>query len=68
MRHPVYPLLPLTVGGDSARIWLFARKGAGWANATYSVLIDQIARVFVLALVVIACHAMDVLSHVWLAG
>ena len=31
------------------------RKGAGWANATYSVLIDQIARVFVLALVVIAC-------------
>jgi glycosyltransferase 2 family protein len=48
-------VLPSTVGGDSMRIWLFARKGAGWANATYSVLIDRIAGVFVLALIVIAC-------------
>src|SRR6516165_595890 len=36
-------VLPSTVGGDSARIWLLARKGAGWARATYSVLIDRIA-------------------------
>jgi hypothetical protein len=27
MRHPVYPLLASTVGGDSARIWLFAAQG-----------------------------------------
>jgi uncharacterized protein (TIRG00374 family) len=51
-------VLPSTVGGDSMRIWLFARKGAGWANATYSVLIDRIAGVFVLALIVIACLPM----------
>jgi uncharacterized protein (TIRG00374 family) len=48
-------VLPSTVGGDGVRIWLFARKGAGWANATYSVLIDRIAGVFTLALIVIAC-------------
>jgi glycosyltransferase 2 family protein len=48
-------VLPSTVGGDSMRIWLFARKGAGWASATYSVLIDRIAGVFVLALIVVAC-------------
>jgi glycosyltransferase 2 family protein len=48
-------VLPSTVGGDSVRIWLFARRGAGWASATYSVLIDRIAGIFVLALVVIAC-------------
>jgi uncharacterized protein (TIRG00374 family) len=48
-------VLPSTVGGDSMRIWLFARRGAGWASATYSVLIDRIAGVFVLALIVIAC-------------
>jgi glycosyltransferase 2 family protein len=48
-------VLPSTVGGDSVRIWLFGRRGAGWASATYSVLIDRIAGIFVLALVVIAC-------------
>ena len=48
-------MLPSTVGGDGMRIWLFARKGAGWARATYSVLIDRIAGVFVLAVIVIAC-------------
>ena len=37
-------VLPSTVGGDGVRIWLFARKGAGWARATYSVLIDQNCR------------------------
>jgi glycosyltransferase 2 family protein len=48
-------VLPSTVGGDGMRIWLFARKGAGWASATYAVLIDRIAGVFVVALIVIAC-------------
>jgi glycosyltransferase 2 family protein len=48
-------VLPSTVGGDGMRIWLFARKGAGWASAIYSVLLDRIAGVLVLALIVIAC-------------
>jgi len=48
-------VLPSTVGGDAARIWLLARKGGGWASATYSVLIDRIAGVLVLALIVIVC-------------
>ncbi len=37
------------------RLWLLARKGAGWAHATYSVLLDRLFGVFVLALVVIVC-------------
>lgn len=48
-------VLPSTVGGDAARIWLLARKGGGWASAAYSVLIDRIVGVLVLALIVIAC-------------
>jgi len=48
-------VLPSTVGGDGARIWFLARKGAGWARATYSVLIDRLVGVLVLALIVIAC-------------
>lgn len=48
-------VLPSTVGGDGARIWLLARTEAGWARATYSVLIDRLVGVFVLALVVTAC-------------
>jgi uncharacterized membrane protein YbhN (UPF0104 family) len=48
-------VLPSTVGGDAARIWRLARKGGGWANATYSVLLDRIVGVFVLALIVIGC-------------
>jgi len=48
-------VLPSTVGGDGARIWLFAREGAGWARATYSVLIDRIVGVFALAVIVMAC-------------
>jgi glycosyltransferase 2 family protein len=49
-------VLPSTVGGDGVRIWLLARRGAaGWARATYSVLIDRIVGVFALALVVIVC-------------
>lgn len=48
-------VLPSTVGGDAARIWLLARANGGWANATYSVLIDRIAGIFALAIIVIAC-------------
>ncbi|MGB7009308.1 MAG: lysylphosphatidylglycerol synthase transmembrane domain-containing protein [Pseudolabrys sp.] len=49
-------VLPSTVGGDGARIWLLARRGAaGWARATYSVLIDRIVGVFAVALVVLVC-------------
>ncbi|MFY9686185.1 MAG: lysylphosphatidylglycerol synthase transmembrane domain-containing protein [Pseudolabrys sp.] len=48
-------VLPSTVGGDGVRIWFAARRGAGWAHATYSVLLDRIFGVFVLALVVAAC-------------
>lgn len=48
-------VLPSTVGGDAVRVWLLARRGGGWASATYSVLIDRIAGVFSLALIVIGC-------------
>jgi len=48
-------ILPSTVGGDGVRIWFAARGGAGWANATYPVLLDRIFGVFVLALLVAAC-------------
>jgi uncharacterized membrane protein YbhN (UPF0104 family) len=48
-------VLPSTVGGDAARIWLLARAGGGWASATYSVLIDRIAGIFALAIIVIVC-------------
>jgi uncharacterized protein (TIRG00374 family) len=48
-------VLPSTVGGDGARIWFLSRKGAGWVRATYSVLIDRIVGVLVLALIVIVC-------------
>ncbi len=48
-------VLPSTVGGDAARIWLLARGGAGWTISIYSVLIDRVAGVSALALVVVAC-------------
>jgi len=48
-------VLPSTVGGDGVRLWLLARGGAGWAKAAYSVLLDRLFGVFVLALIVIAC-------------
>lgn len=46
-------VLPSTVGGDAARVWMLARRGGGWASAAYSVLIDRGIGVFVLALLVI---------------
>jgi uncharacterized membrane protein YbhN (UPF0104 family) len=48
-------VLPSTVGGDAVRIWLLARSGAGWPAAIYSVLIDRVVGVAVLAIIVIAC-------------
>jgi glycosyltransferase 2 family protein len=47
--------LPSTVGGDAARVWLLAREGAGWAKATYSVLIDRLIGVLMLAVMVVVC-------------
>ena len=48
-------VLPSTVGGDGVRIWLFARDGAGWFKAAYSVLLDRFVGVFALALLVVVC-------------
>ena len=49
-------VLPSTVGGDAARIFLLARSGGGWAaHATYSAPIDRIVGVTLLAAIVIAC-------------
>jgi uncharacterized membrane protein YbhN (UPF0104 family) len=48
-------VLPSTVGGDAARVVMLKRNGGGWAVAAYSVLIDRIIGVAVLALLVIAC-------------
>lgn len=45
-------VLPSTVGGDAARIWLLARRGAGWRAASYSVLLDRFFGVLALAVVV----------------
>jgi glycosyltransferase 2 family protein len=47
--------LPSTVGGDAVRIWLLRRDQGGWRAATYSVLIDRLTGVLVLALLVILC-------------
>ncbi len=47
--------LPSTVGGDAVRVWLLARDNGGWRSATYSVLIDRMFGVLVLALLVIFC-------------
>ena len=47
-------VLPSTVGGDAARIWLLARAGAGWTRATYSVLLDRYIGVLALAACVAA--------------
>ncbi len=47
--------LPSTIGGDAVRIWLLGRAQGDWRTATYSVLIDRMVGVLVLALMVIAC-------------
>jgi uncharacterized membrane protein YbhN (UPF0104 family) len=48
-------VLPSTVGGDAVRICLLARGGAGWPTASYSVLIDRVVGVSILAVLVIVC-------------
>jgi glycosyltransferase 2 family protein len=48
-------VLPSTIGGDAVRIWLLARSGAGWPTASYSVLIDRVVGVSILAVLVVAC-------------
>jgi uncharacterized membrane protein YbhN (UPF0104 family) len=48
-------VLPSTVGGDTMRVWLTARTGAGWQQATYSVLLDRFIGLLALALLVVAC-------------
>ncbi|RDV04735.1 lysylphosphatidylglycerol synthase transmembrane domain-containing protein [Undibacter mobilis] len=48
-------VLPSTVGGDAARIYMLAREQGGWAGATYSVLIDRVAGIFALTLLVFIC-------------
>ena len=47
-------VLPSTVGGDAARIWLLAGAGAGWWKATYSVLLDRFVGLLTLATLVTA--------------
>jgi uncharacterized protein (TIRG00374 family) len=48
-------VLPSTVGGDAARAWLLTRGGGAWSSAIYSVLIDRIIGVSILAVLVTAC-------------
>ena len=48
-------VLPSTIGGDAVRMWLFAREGAGWSKATYSVLLDRFIGVLMLAVLVAVC-------------
>ncbi len=48
-------VLPSTVGGDAARIVLLARKGAGWAKATHSVVADRVIGLLVVVIIVLGC-------------
>jgi len=48
-------VLPSTVGGDAARIWLLARDAGAWKNAIFSVLIDRISGLIWLAVLVLFC-------------
>jgi hypothetical protein len=48
-------VLPSTVGGDAARIWLLARDAGMWKSAIFSVLIDRAAGLIWLAVIVLAC-------------
>jgi glycosyltransferase 2 family protein len=47
--------LPSTVGGDAVRVWLLGRNRGGWQAATFSVLIDRMVGVLVLAILVVFC-------------
>ncbi|MCX7309722.1 MAG: lysylphosphatidylglycerol synthase transmembrane domain-containing protein [Afipia sp.] len=46
--------LPSSIGGDAMRLWLVKQTGAGWRNATYSVLVDRAIGLIALAVIVIA--------------
>ena len=48
-------VLPSTVGGDAARIWLLAKEAGTWKNAIFSVLIDRLAGLIWLAILVLFC-------------
>jgi glycosyltransferase 2 family protein len=48
-------VLPSTVGGDAARIWLLARDAGAWKNAIFSVLIDRFVGLIWLAVLVLIC-------------
>lgn len=45
--------LPSTIGGDAMRLWLVKETGAGWRNASYSVLVDRAIGFIALALIVV---------------
>lgn len=47
--------LPSSIGGDAVRIWMLAKRGVGWSDATYSVIIDRLVALVVLSVIVIAC-------------
>jgi hypothetical protein len=46
-------VLPSTIGGDAARIWLLARNTGAWKSAIFSVLVDRIAGLVWLAVLVL---------------
>ena len=48
-------VLPSTVGGDAARIWLLARDAGAWKEPIFSVLIDRAAGLIWLAVLVLVC-------------
>ena len=48
-------VLPSTIGGDAARIWLLARDAGAWKGAIFSVLIDRAAGLIWLAVLVLVC-------------
>ena len=48
-------MLPSTVGGDAARVYLFARDGVDLRIASYSVLIDRGIGLFCLVILVAIC-------------
>jgi len=48
-------MLPSTVGGDTARVYLFARDSADLRHASYSVFVDRGVGLFFLVILVAVC-------------
>src|SRR4051794_8890792 len=46
--------LPSSIGGDAVRLWLVARRGAGWRAATYSVFVERAIGLVALAIIILA--------------